>query len=53
MKVSGRKVLGVVEQFLDRIITPQRFGLCNDEAIELLERLVAHIREPEFHYFHR
>lgn len=50
--VSGRKVLGVVEQFLDRIITPQRFGLCNDEAIELLERLVAHTRKPEFHYFH-
>jgi taurine dioxygenase len=51
--VTGRKVLEVVEQFLDRIVAPHRAGLCNDEAIELLERLVAHTRDPRFHYFHR
>lgn len=51
--VSGRKVLGIVEQFLDRVVTPHRAGLSNDEAIELLERLVAHTRKPEFHYFHQ
>lgn len=51
--VSGRKVLEIVEQFLDRVITPQRAGLPNDEAIELLERLVAHTRKPEFVYFHQ
>ena len=49
---TGRKVLEIVEQFLDRVISPQSAGLCNDEAIELLERLVAHTRKPEFHYFH-
>ena len=51
--VSGRKVLGIVEQFLDRVITPQQAGLSNDEAIELLQRLVAHTRKPQFHYFHQ
>lgn len=51
--VSGRRILGVVEQFLDRVITPQKFGLSNDESIELLERLIAHTRRPEFHYFHQ
>jgi taurine dioxygenase len=50
--ISGRKVLGVVEQFLDRVIKPHDAGLCNDEAIELLERLVAHTKKPEFTYFH-
>lgn len=50
--VSGRKVLGVVEQFLDRVVKPHAAGLCNDEAIELLERLVAHIKQPEFTYYH-
>lgn len=50
--ITGRKVLEIVEQFLDRVINPQAAGLCNDEAIELLERLVAHTRKPEFHYFH-
>ena len=50
--ISGRKVLGVVEQFLDRIIKPHDAGLCNDEAIELLERLVAHTKKSEFTYFH-
>lgn len=51
--VTGRRVLEVVEQFLDRIVAPHKAGLCNDEAIELLERLVAHTRNPRFHYFHR
>jgi taurine dioxygenase len=50
---SGRKILGIVEQFLDRVITPQKAGLSNDEAIELLQRLVDHTRKPEFHYFHQ
>lgn len=50
--VSGCKVLGIVEQFLDRVITPHKAGISNDEAVELLERLVAHTRNPEFHYFH-
>lgn len=51
--VSGRKILGIVEQFLNRVVTPQRVGLSNDEAIELLQTLVAHTRKPEFHYFHQ
>jgi taurine dioxygenase len=51
--VSGRKVLEIVEQFLDRVITPQQFGLSNDESIELLERLLAHTKKPEFTYFHQ
>jgi taurine dioxygenase len=42
----------VVEQFLDRVIKPHDAGLSNDEAIELLERLVAHGQQPEFTYFH-
>ena len=50
--ISGRKVLGVVEQFLDRVVKPHDAGLSNDEAIELLERLVAHGQQPEFTYFH-
>ncbi len=39
--------------FLERVVTPHKAGLSNDEAVELLERLVAHTRRPEFHYFHR
>ncbi|MEM9255842.1 MAG: TauD/TfdA family dioxygenase [Pseudomonadota bacterium] len=50
--VTGRRVLEICEQFLERIIAPHRVGLSNDEAIELLERLVRHTRQPEFHYFH-
>jgi taurine dioxygenase len=50
--ISGRKVLGTVEQFLDRVTNRGVIGLSNDEAIELLEFLVDHIRKPEFHYFH-
>ena len=51
--VTGRKVLEICEQFLERIIAPHKAGLSNDEAIELLERLVDHTRKPEFHYFHQ
>jgi len=51
--VTGRRVLEICEQFLERIVTPHKAGLSNDEAVELLERLVAHTRKPEFHYFHR
>ena len=51
--VSGRKVLGIVEQFLNWVVTPQQVGLSNDEAIELLQMLVEHTRKPEFHYFHQ
>lgn len=51
--VTGRRVLEICEQFLERIVAPHRAGLSNDEAIELLERLVAHTRKPVFHYFHR
>ena len=51
--ISGKKVLGIVEQFLDRVITPHKVGLSNDEAIDLLKRLVAHTRDPKFHYFHK
>ena len=51
--VTGRKVLEICEQFLERIVAPHEAGLSNDEAIELLERLVEHTRRPEFHYFHQ
>lgn len=51
--VTGHKVLEICEQFLERVVTPHKAGLSNDEAIDLLERLVAHTRKPEFHYFHR
>ena len=46
-------MLEICEQFLERIIAPHRMGLCNDEAVDLLQRLVAHTRKPEFHYFHQ
>jgi taurine dioxygenase len=51
--VTGRKVLEIFEQMLDRVHLPQSRGLSADEAIELLEELVAHTRKPEFHYFHQ
>ena len=51
--VSGRKVLEIVEQFLERVITPHKAGLSNDEAVDLLQTLVDHTRKPEFHYFHQ
>ena len=50
---TGRKILEVVEQFLERVVTPHRAGLSNDEAVDLLQRLVDHTRKPEFHYFHQ
>jgi len=51
--VTGRKVLEICEQFLERIVAPHRAGLSNDEAVDLLQRLVEHTRKPEFHYFHQ
>ena len=51
--VTGHKILEICEQFLERIIAPHNADLSNDEAIDLLERLVAHTRQPEFHYFHQ
>lgn len=51
--VTGIKVLGVVEQFLDRVVTPYKAGLSNDESIELLERLISQTRDSKFHYFHQ
>ncbi len=50
--VTGRKVLEICEQFLERVVAPHEAGLSNDEAVDLLERLVEHTRQPEFHYFH-
>jgi taurine dioxygenase len=50
--VTGTKVLEVVEQFLDRVVEPEKAGLTPDEADDLLRRLVDHTRRPEFHYFH-
>lgn len=51
--VTGVRVLEIVEQFLDRVIEPEKAGMSEDEADDLLRRLVDHTREPEFHYFHR
>ena len=51
--VTGRKVLEICEQFLERIVAPQKAGLSNDEAVDLLQRLVEHTRQPQFHYFHQ
>ena len=50
--VSGRKVLEVVEQFLDRFENAEAEGLAAHEADALLQRLVDHTRNPEFHYIH-
>ena len=50
--VTGRKVLEICEQMLDRVVAPHKASLSNDEAIDLLQRLVEHTRNPEFHYFH-
>ena len=49
---SGRKVLEIVEQFLDRIENAEEKGLSPAEADSLLQRLVDHTRQPEFHYIH-
>ena len=51
--VTGRRILEIVEQFLDRVIAPEKAGLSDRQADELLCELVAHIRKPEFHYFHQ
>jgi len=51
--VTGRKVLEICEQFLERVVAPHEAGLSNDEAVDLLQRLVDHTRNPEFHYFHQ
>jgi len=51
--VTGRKVLEIVELFLDRVVEPERAGLTEAEADGLLRNLVEHIRKPEFHYFHK
>ncbi len=51
--VTGRKVLEVCEQMLERVVSPHQAGLSNDEAVDLLQRLVDHTRQPEFHYFHQ
>ena len=51
--VTGRKVLEIAEQMLDRFVAPHKAGLSNDEAIDLMQMLVEHTRKPEFHYFHQ
>jgi taurine dioxygenase len=50
--VTGRKVLGVVEQFLDRVVEPEKAGMTPEEADDLLRHLVAHTRRAELHYYH-
>lgn len=50
--ISGRLVLEIVEQFLDRVIEPEAVGMSANDADELLHELVAHTRKPEFHYWH-
>lgn len=50
--ITGRPVLEVVEQFLHRVVEPEKAGLSADEADALLHSLVEHTRRPEFHYFH-
>lgn len=49
---TGRAVLEIVEQFLDRVIEPEKAGLSSDQAEALLRQLVEHTRNPEFHYIH-
>lgn len=49
---TGDKVLEIVEQFLDRVIEPEKAGMSNDEADDLLKMLVEHTRKEEFHYWH-
>jgi len=50
--VTGVEVLEIVEQFLDRVIDPEKAGMTDAEADDLLRSLVEHTRRPEFHYFH-
>ncbi|MCY3787950.1 MAG: TauD/TfdA family dioxygenase [Gemmatimonadetes bacterium] len=49
--VSGRQVLQIVPFFLNRVIAPEEAGLSEDEADDLLRRIVKHVRRPELHYF--
>ena len=49
---TAKRDIEIVEQFLDRVIEPEKAGLSEEEADALLRRLVAHTRKPEFHYFH-
>lgn len=49
---TGDKILEIVEQFLDRVIEPERVGMTQNEADDLLHQLVAHTRKEEFHYWH-
>lgn len=49
---TGRAVLEIVEQFLDRIIEPEKAGMTEAEAHALLAELVDHTRDPAFHYIH-
>jgi len=51
--VTGVQVLEIVEQFLDRVIEPEKSGMSAEQGDELLRELVAHTRKPEFHYFHK
>jgi taurine dioxygenase len=51
--VTGRRVLFICEQSLERVVAPHKAGLSNDEAVDLLHTLVEHTRNPAFHYFHR
>ena len=50
---AGRKVLEICEQFLDRVIEPEKAGMSEAAADDLLRELVAHTRNPEFHYTHK
>jgi len=50
--VTGDRILEIVEQFLDRVLEPERAGLSSSQADDLLRDLVDHIRQSEFHYFH-
>ena len=49
---TGDKILEIVEQFLDRVMEPEKIGMSDTEADQLLHELVEHIRKPEFHYWH-
>jgi taurine dioxygenase len=50
--ITGDDVLEVVEQFLDRVIDPEKAGMTASDGDDLLLELVEHTRKPEFHYFH-
>lgn len=50
---TGRKILEIVEQFLHRVVDPEKAGMTEEQADELLWKLVHHTRKPEFHYMHQ